>query len=373
MGTNDEDFTLGIEEEYQIIDPETRQLCGRAGKILSLAREKLEEDTVQREMHRSQIEIATPVCRDLREVRSELERARGAIVEAAHRDGKAIAAAGTHPFSSWKQQQVTSKERYEQLEQDYQQIVRDLIIFGCHVHVGVSDRALAIEVMNRARIWLSVLLALAGNSPFWVGEETGYDSYRTELWSRWPLSGPPAVFANEEEYQGLIDDLIATGVIEDATKIYWDIRLSERFPTVEFRATDVCMTVDEAVAIAGLARGLVKTCYESAIAGIPFKPVRSELLRVSHWWAARYGLDSKLIDVLESRPVPARALVQKFLDYIRPALEELGEWEEVSQQVNLILEEGNGAKRQRRVYQRAGSYEDVVDFIVEQTQSFSSR
>jgi carboxylate-amine ligase len=306
----------------------------------------------------------------LGEVRTELTRARKAIIEAAHRDGKAIAAAGTHPFSSWKQQQVTPKERYQKLEQNFQQIVRDLIIFGCHVHIGVSDRALAIEVINRARIWLSVLLALGGNSPFWMGEETGYDSYRTQLWSRWPLSGPPAVFGSEEEYQGLIADLIATGVIEDATKIYWDLRLSERFPTIEFRATDVCLTIEEAVAIAGLARGLTKTCYAEAMAGVPFKPVRPELLRVAHWWAARYGLDSKLIDVLESRPVPAPVLVQQFLDYVRPALEELGEWEEVSQQINLILEQGNGAKRQRRVYQRAGRHEDVVDFIIEQTQSF---
>lgn len=370
MGTGEE-WTLGVEEEYQIIDPETRQLCGRAGKILSLARDKFDRGTVQPEMHCSQIEIATPVCRNLAEVRTELVRARGAIIEAARRDGKAIAAAGTHPFSSWKRQQVTPKERYQQLEQDFQQIVRDLVIFGCHVHIGLSDREAAIAVVNRARVWLSVLLALAGNSPFWMGEETGYDSYRTQLWSRWPLSGPPAVFSDYGEYRHLIDALVAIGAIEDATKIYWDIRLSEKFPTIEFRVTDVCLTVDEAVAIAGLVRGLVKTCYAEVIDGVPFKPVRSELLRASHWWAARYGLDAKLIDVVEGRAVPAQKLVQKFLHYIRPALEALAEWEEVSEQVNRILERGNGAKRQRQVYQRTGNYKDVVDFIVAQTQSFA--
>lgn len=365
-----EDFTLGIEEEYQIIDPKTRQLCGRASKILALAKDRIDRGSVQPEMHRSQIEIATAVCQNLAEVRAELVRERSVIVEAARRDGKAIGAAGTHPFSSWKRQKVTAKERYQQLEQDFQQIVRDLIIFGCHIHIGLSDRDAAISVLNRARIWLSVLLALAGNSPFWMGEETGYDSYRTELWSRWPLSGPPAVFADYSDYQNLLGNLVATGVIEDGTKIYWDVRLSEKFPTIEFRVTDVCLTVDETVAIAGLVRGLVKTCYREAAEDLPFKPVRSELLRTAHWWAARYGLEAKLIDVTETSAIPARQLVEKFLRYIRPALEDLGEWEEVSERVNLLLERGNGAKRQRQIYQRTGNYKDVVDFIIEQTQSF---
>lgn len=215
-----EEFTLGVEEEYQIIDPKTRELCGRAEKIISYAEKKLDEDVVQPELYRSQVEIATSICQNLPQVRSELIKARSAVIEAAAKNGRAIAAAGTHPFSKWQEQQVTPKERYQKLQQDFQLIIRDMVIFGCHVHVGLSDRPMAIEVVNRSRIWLSVLLALFANSPFWLGEDTGYASYRTALWSRLPLTGAPLIFSDYKEYQALLDALISTGAIEDATKIY---------------------------------------------------------------------------------------------------------------------------------------------------------
>lgn len=366
MSLPTEDFTIGVEEEYQIIDPATRELRSRQQQILPIAKKALGEE-VQPEAQLSQIEIGTPVCRSLSEVRAELVRLRRELIAAAAKDGNQIAAAGTHPFSEWKEQQVTPKERYQGLMRDYQQLTRELMIFGCHVHVGISDPEMAIQVMNRSRMWLAPLLALAASSPFWFGTDTGYASYRTEVWGRWPISGPPLIFSSHAEYQKLVKDLVATGAVEEATKIYWDARLSERYPTVEFRITDVCMTVDEAVMVAGLVRSLARTCYEQAQGDKPFPATRHEVIRAAHWRAARYGLDTDLIDVEAMRAVPAHELVEKFLAFVRPSLEEYGDWDEVSLLVRQTMQQGNGAARQREVYQRTGRLEDVVDFIVAQT------
>jgi carboxylate-amine ligase len=360
-------LTLGVEEEYQIINPQTRELTGRAEKIIPKARETLGEDIVQPEMHRSQIEIATSICQNLAEVRSKLVASRKAIIESAQQNGQTIAAAGTHPFSHWKQQKLTPKERYQRLYKDYQHIIRDLVIFGCHVHVGMPDKEVAIAVINRARNWLSILLALAANSPFWLAEETGYASYRTELWYRFPLTGPPPTFKSYQDYQELVQSLIQTGVIQDATTIYWDIRVSDKYPTIEFRVMDICLTVDEAVMIAGLIRGLVLTCFTEIKHQKLQTLVHPELLKTAHWHAARYGLDSDLIDVIEKRSLPATKLVNKFLTYIRPALEELGDWEEISSLVQKSLTDGNAAQRQTQVYQKTGNWNDVVDYMIKQT------
>lgn len=256
---------------------------------------------------------------------------------------------------------------YQGLMRDYQQLTRELIICGCHVHVGISDPDMAIRVMNRARVWLAPMLALTANSPFWLGTDTGYASYRTEIWGRWPISGPPLIFESQADYEALVEALIATGSVEEATKIYWDVRLSERFPTVEFRVTDVCMTMDEAVMVAGLTRALARTCYEQASKGEPFPAARHEIIRAAHWRAARYGLDTELIDVGEQRAVPARLLVEKFLAFVRPSLEEYGDWDEVSSIVRETMQRGIGATRQREAYKRAGRLEDVVDLIVAET------
>lgn len=360
------EFTIGVEEEYQIINPTTRELCSRVQQILPIAEKALGEE-VQPEAQLSQIEIGTPICRTLSDVRTELVRLRREVIAAAAIDGNQIAAAGTHPFSSWEQQQITPKERYQDLMRDYQQLTRELMICGCHVHVGISDPEAAIGVMNRARVWLAPLIALSASSPFWFGTDTGYASYRTEVWGRWPISGPPLIFESVAEYKTLVETLIATKSVEEATKIYWDVRLSERFPTVEFRVTDVCMTVDEAVMVAGLVRALARTCYDGAIKGEPFPAPRHELIRAAHWRAARYGLDTSLVDVEQECAVPARELVEKFLAFVRPSLEEYGDWDEVSSIVQETMQQGNGAVRQREVYKRTGRLEDVVDFIVAET------
>jgi carboxylate-amine ligase len=226
---------------------------------------------------------------------------------------------------------------------------------------------MALQVMNRASIWLAPLLALAANSPFWLGEDTGYASFRTMMWSRWPTSGQPQYFASLEEYYALVQTLIATGSLEDATKIYWDIRLSERFKTIEFRVTDCCMTIDEATMMAGLIRAVVQTSYEQARHNDPMPMVRPELLRVAHWRAARYGVSGELIDTIAQSSLPAPTMIEKMLTILQPALEAEGNWDEIASLVHETLQYGNGAMRQRAAYQQNAHIEDVVDFIVAET------
>lgn len=362
-----EEFTIGVEEEYQIIDPKTRELCGKAERVISQAKKNLEPDVIQPELYRSQVEIATTVCHSLSDVTQELSRCRQEVIDAASKSGQAIAAAGTHPFSDWREQTITPKEHYRNLEADFKQLVRELVIFGNHVHIGLSDRRIALQVINRARIWLPVLLALSANSPFWLGRETGYVSYRTEMWTRLPLTGQPQVFSDYQEYQDLVNDLVSSGVIEDATTIYWDIRLSDKFPTIEFRVTDICLSVEEAVTITGLIRALVYTCYREEVNGHRMIEVRPEFLKAAHWSAARYGLTGNLIDLESKVAIPAKDLVNKFLTYLRSGLEHFNDWDTISTLVQKILEEGNGAQRQLAIYQQTGSLSDVVDYIVEQT------
>lgn len=361
-----EEFTVGVEEEYQIVGAETGELRPRSLRILSWAKESV-GDQVTPELYLSQLETATPVCRTLAEVRAELTRLRREVNRAAEREGSRIAAAGTHPFSHWEDQEITPRRRYIGIAEEYEQLAREHLICGCHVHVGIRDREIAVRVMNRARPWLAPLLALAANSPFWLGRDTGYASYRTEVWRRWPTAGTPQPFASRAEYDALVDTLVATGSVSDATKIYWDVRPSARFETLEFRVTDVCLTVDEAVMIAGLVRGLARACYEREAGGEPPAPPRPELLRAAKWRAARYGLDATLIDAERGEAVPAAGLVARLLALVRPALEADGAWEEVDGLVRATLSRGNGAARQRAAFARAGSLEGVVDFIVAET------
>ena len=361
-----EEFTIGVEEEYQITHPETRELRSRAQSILRDARESV-GDLVTPELYLSQIEIGTPVCRTLSEVRHELQHLRREVSAAAERGGSRIAAGGTHPYSHWGEQKLTPKERYLEIAADYQQLAREQLIFGCHVHVGISNREIAIQVMNRSRPWLAPMLALASNSPFWLGMDTGYASFRTEIWRRWPLSGTPQVFTSRSEYDRLVEDLTTMGSITDATKIYWDVRPSARFETLEFRVADVCLTVDEAVMIAGLARALARTCALEAERHVEIGHVRPEVLRAAKWRAARFGLEDDLIDIQEGKAVPARSLIEKLLAHFRPALEEHHEWDEVSSLVRDVLGRGTGAARQREAYARTGSLEGVVDFMVAET------
>jgi len=361
-----EDFTIGVEEEYQIVNPATRELSQRVRRIMPKVKKAIGDD-VSNELFQSQIEIGTHVCRTLAEVRDELVRLRRSLITEAERDGSRIAAAGTHPFSHWGDQALTPKARYIGIAADFQQLAREQIIFGCHVHVGFSDREAAIQVMNRSRPWLAPILALSSSSPFWLGLDSGYASYRTELFQRFPMAGTPQVFASRHEYDELVAALVATGSISDASKIYWDIRPSSHLETLEYRIADVCMTVDEAVMVAGLCRALARTCHEQHRRGVPIKHARPELLRAAQWRASRFGVEAELIDIAARRAVPAASMISSLLDFLRPCLENRGEWDEVAALVRQTLERGTGSRRQRDAYEREGRFEDVVDLIVRET------
>jgi glutamate---cysteine ligase / carboxylate-amine ligase len=311
----------------------------------------------------------TPVCATLGEVRDAVRRGRQALAEAAEREGLRLAAAGTHPFSHWRDQAVTDKTRYHNLAEDYRQVFREQVVFGCHVHVGIEDREAAIQTMNRVRPWLPVLLALSGNSPYWLGADTGYASYRTEVWNRWPMAGMPQAFASRAEYDALVETLVATGSVREPTKLYWDVRPSTHFDTLEFRVADVCLAADEAVMVAGLARALALVCHDAAARGEPDPAPRPELLRAAKWRAARHGLAADLVDVLGRRARPAAELVRLLLAEVRPGLEAAGDLEEVTELVDATLARGTGAARQRAVFERTGRLEAVVDLVIEETAS----
>ena len=356
-----EEFTLGVEEEFLVVDAETGALRPEGPALLPEARARLGGEEVHPELHRSQLEINTSVAETLADVRRQVTKLRRGLAELLAERGYRLAATGTHPFSVWTEDPKVSRE-YEVVEREYQQLAREQIICGVHVHVGVEDPELAIRVVNGVGPWLSPIVALAANSPFWGGRDTGYASYRTELWRRWPTAGTPAPFADRAEYDALVDALFRTGSIDDHARIYWDIRPSAKFPTVEFRVADVGLTVDDTVLVAGLVRALVVTATRTEA-----RPIRPELMRAATWRAARYGVGGELIDVEAEKASPAREVLGRFLDRLRPALVDLGDWEEVSALVDKVLAGGTGADRQRRVLADSGDERAVLDFIVDET------
>lgn len=322
-------------------------------------------DQVEAELNQAQIETGTAVCATLAEVRAELERLRAGVREAAGRVGCSVVSAGTHPTASPDDSRVNqTKERYRRLERDFQAVAREQLVNGCHVHVGITDRDLAIAVLDRVRPWSSTVVALAANSPFWAGADSGYASYRTEVWSRWPLTGMPEPLASRAEFDELIEDLRSVEALPDATFLYWDVRPSARYDTLEFRAADACLTVDEAVMVAGLWRALARTAAGEALAGQPPPALRNELLQAARWRAARYGVEGDLVDLDRRRTVPAGEVVERLLDHVRPALEEAGDWDEVRSLVDRSLAGGNGAVRQRAALARRGEMADVLDLLL---------
>ena len=361
-----EDFTLGVEEEFLLVNPETRRLVPKADAVLAHAPAD-GETTVKHELQLAQVEAGTAVCRTLAELRAEIVGLRRTLAAAAESAGCRIASAGSHPFPPGDDSRVTPKPAYLRLERDYQVVTREQLVCGCHVHVGIADPEMAIRVMNRVRPWLPTVLALAVNSPFWLGEDTGYASFRTEIWRRWPMAGTPEIFASRAEYDELVELMLKTGAIDDPARIYWDIRPSARFDTLEFRITDACLRVDEAVMIAGLFRGLARTAHDEEVAGrAPLRP-RPEMMNAAIWRAARYGVEGELIDLSGKRSIAADEAVRDLLVRVRPVLEDAGDWADVEGRVEAVLEEGTGATRQRRAFARAGELADVVDLVVAET------
>ncbi len=361
-----DDFTLGVEEEFLLVDPETRRLVPRADEVLEDARAD-GEAKVEHELQLVQVEAGTAVCRTLSELRDQVAGLRGTLSASAERAGCRIASAGSHPFSPCNDSRVTPKPAYLRLERDYQLVTREQLVCGCHVHVGLADADMAIRVMNRVRPWLPTVLAIAVNSPFWLGEDTGYASFRTEIWRRWPMAGTPDIFTSRAEYDELVELMLKTGAIDDPARIYWDIRPSARFDTLEFRVTDACLSVDETVMVAGLFRALARTARDEEVAGRPLRRTRLEMLQAAIWRAARYGVEGELIDLPGGRSLPAPEVVRDLLVRLRPVLEDIGDWDEVSGLVEGVLEGGTGAARQRRAFARREELADVVDMVVAET------
>lgn len=362
-----EEYSLGVEEEYQIVDSKTCELLASGGRAVQRRAQRALGDEGMPELLTSQVEAISPICHTLTEVRAEIARLRRTVNEEAAKEGGRIAAASTHPFSHWRGQRTTPKKRYKRIMETYQRLAQEEVVFGFHVHVGMSDREAAVRTMNRLRVWLTPLLALSANSPFWLSDDTGYASYRTQIWGRLPTSGLPAPFESRAEHDALVNDLVASGVAADPSKIYWDVRLPEKVQTIEIRVMDVCSRVEEAVMMAGLARALVRICHERDEHEKPYPKTRPELLRAANWLASRHGLDAELVDVEAGRSIPAREMIENLLSFARPALEEAGDWDEVSALVRETLERGNGAIRQRRAYERGGRLEDVVSMLIEET------
>jgi glutamate---cysteine ligase / carboxylate-amine ligase len=359
-------LTIGIEEEYQIIDPETRELRSYITQILQDSTLILREQ-VKAELHQSMVEVGTEVCRTPAEARVELIRLRREIMKLAANNGLKIAAAGTHPFSSWTQQEITPFERYLGVREDMQDLAQELLIFGTHVHIGIEDKEFLIDAMNVSRYFLPHVLCLSSSSPFWVGRNTGLKSYRSIIFRHFPRSGIPPELQSWADLQYLVDSLVRTNSIPDGTKIWWDVRPNWRYPTLEFRVCDVCTRVDEAVCIAAIFQAIIAKLWKLRRDNLTFRKYPMTLIEENKWRAVRYGLDGKLLDWGKQKELPARALIEELLQwFIGDTMDELGTRKEVEYAYR-ILQTGSSADRQVAAFNRNGDLKDVVDQLIAET------
>lgn len=358
-------FTLGIEEEFQIVDPQTRELKSHIQQILDDGKMILSEN-VKPEMHQSVVEMGTDICYNIKEAKREVFKLRRELAKLAKKNGLRIAAAGTHPFSHWKDQRITEHPRYKQVVDDMQQVARANLIFGLHVHVGIDDREAGMAVMNAARYFLPHIFALSTNSPFWLGRNTGFKSYRVKVFDRFPRTGIPDYFNSIAEYDNYINLLIKTNCIDNGKKIWWDIRMHPYFSTLEFRICDIPLRADETVALAALMQCIVAKLYKLLSKNLGFRLYRRALIAENKWRASRYGLSGKLIDFGKRAEVPAVDLIHELLEFVDDVVDELDCREEL-QYIYKILEMGSGADRQLAVWNQSYDTKNVVDFIIEET------
>ncbi len=359
------ELTIGIEEEYQIIDPETRELCSSAPEFMEEGRQVL-QDQIKPEFMQSQVEVGSQVCRNMKEARQEIVRLRRSICQLAVKKGLAVAAASTHPFSEWSEQQITVADRYAKHAENLRHVARRLLIFGMHVHIGIDDKELMIDVMTQARYFLPHLLVLSTSSPFWQGRETGLKSYRSVVFENMPRTGIPPEFGSWPEYERFVDTLVQTGSIEDPTQIWWDIRPHPVFPTLEFRQSDICTKVDEAMCVAALTLAIVARLIRLRQSNRSWRRYRHHLIDENKWRAVRWGLDGELIDFGKRQAVPVRFLIGELLEFIDDVVDELGVRQEIAY-VQTILDNGTSADRQLATYRETGDMNAVVDQLIEET------
>ena len=363
---NPPSLSIGIEEEYQIIDPVARELRSYITEILEAGKLVLREQ-IKAELHQSIVEVGTQVCRSPAEARAELVHLRRGVMELAGKNGLVIAAAGTHPFSSWLTQEITPFERYLGVKKDMAELAQQLLIFGTHVHIGVEDREFLIDAMNVCRYLLPHVLCLSTSSPFWMGRNTGLKSYRSIVFRSFPRTGIPRVFSSWADFNYLVETLVRTRTIPDATKIWWDVRPNWNYPTLEFRICDVCTRVDEAVCIAAIFQAIVAKLWKLRRDNMTFRIYPAELVEENKWRAVRYGLGGKLIDFGKQQELPARDLIRELIQwFVDDVLDELGSRQEVEYAYR-ILDEGTSADRQVATYERTGDLKSVVDQLIRET------
>jgi carboxylate-amine ligase len=361
-------FNIGIEEEYQTIDPETRDLRSHIQVELLEKGKLILQERVKAEMHQSVVEVGTGVCNNIKEAKAEVKMLRRDIVRLAKENGLRLASVATHPFADWRTQEIYPDDRYKNIVEDMQLVARANLIFGLHVHIGIEDRETAIHMMNHARYFLPHLLALSTNSPFWLGMNTGLKSYRCKVFDKFPRTNIPDYFPSWGEYENFIKLLIKTNCIDNAKKIWWDIRPHPFFNTIEFRVCDIPMRADETIALAALIQATVAKLYKLYSANQGFRLYRRALIMENKWRAARYGMDGKLIDFGKQTEVPAKDLIYEYLEFVDDVVDELDSREELNY-IHTMLETGSGADRQLRVYQETGDLKKVVDYIIEETET----
>ncbi|WP_433256681.1 glutamate--cysteine ligase [Streptosporangium sp. CA-135522] len=357
-------IAVGVEEEFHVVDVDTRHLVPRAGVLL----EQLPADRFTHELQRSVVEANSRPFVRLEDLGHDLTALRRTVIEAADGVGLGIVAAGSVPLVDLEALKISPDPRYEQMLADYQLLTREQLICGTQVHAEVDDRDLAVAVAHRLAPWLPPLLALSSSSPYWLGSDTGYASYRPLIWQRWPTAGPVAEFDSAAEYDRVVDELVRSGVITDPGMIYFDVRPSAHVPTVELRICDACPRVSDIMLIAGLFRALVARELEAVQKG-PDRSVRLEMVRAATWRAARSGLEGELVDPVEGGPGPAAEVIGRMVDGLRPQLEESGDWEIVTSLAEEALARGSSAARQREAFARDGRLADVVDLVVAETRS----
>lgn len=359
-------FTLGIEEEFQVIDPETRALRSHILEMFAEGETRL-KDQIRREMHQPVVEVGTNICANIAEARRDVTHLRTELCRVARSNGLRIAAAGTHPFTHWRDVPITPGARYAQIVHEMQQVARANLIFGLHVHVAVEDNEDRIHVMNAARYFLPHIFALSVNSPFWCGHNTGWKSYRIKVFDRFPRTGLPEYFRSWSEYQAYVNLLVETNCIDNAKKIWWDVRPHPFFPTLEYRICDVPMTVDETICFAALFQALTVKLWRLHRENMGWRLYSRALINENKQRAARFGVDSKLIDFGKSQEIPLPQLLDELLRFLDDVVDDLGSRKEV-EYVHEIVKMKSGAARQLAVYEQTKSLPAVVDFITNETE-----
>lgn len=357
-------FTLGIEEEYMVVDPKTRELTSHEQKIV-LEGQKLIKDKVKAEMHQAVVEVGTDICENVEAAYKDVFALRQTISKIAGDLGFWVGASGTHPFSHWQSQLITDHVRYNEIVNELQEAARSNLIFGLHVHVGMTDRNMAIHIANSARYFLPHIYALTCNSPFWEGRTTGYKSFRTKVFDKFPRTGIPDCFDSIEDYDNYVKLLIKTNCIDNAKKIWWDLRVHPFFNTVEFRICDVPMTVNETIAVAALFQAVCAKIYKLRNENLNFISYHRALINENKWRASRYGIDGSLIDFGKEQEVSTRMLIYELIDFVDDVVDHLGSRHAINY-IPKMMEQGTGADRQLAVFNKTNDLKKVVDYIHDQ-------